>query len=201
MQKVIPMLMIFLLSGFIFSLSACRAIEKEPLPAGTFKIYPVADAFISTAEENYGNLPILTLGRYEAQTYSAPFIIYFKFDLAGVSADLRIQKVFLKVYGLEFEGFSEGILSGVPDASWLEEEIRWSNAPDFDKNIIWQGKLFLKWNTIDITGFFKQVLRKESFLSLGFWPPELKQTYSISFASKESEPAELRPLLEITYLK
>ena len=97
-----------------------------PNGTATITLNPVADAYVDSLSPstNYGTSVSLRVGTSLTTTDRS----YLRFDLSGVAG--TVQSASLKLYANSTQSVGYSVY-GVPDTTWGESTINWSNAPPF----------------------------------------------------------------------
>lgn len=158
-------------STYVEALGAGAVVKSDVLNfracdyiACTYTFNPSADSFVdgstkSSRATNYGASDLLKVG-LGGKKFS-----FVKFDLSSLKGNVGLAK--LKVY------VSQGnkgafVIRNVPDTSWTESGITWSNQPNNDKTIVggFENPKNGQWVEIDITSYLKNYSGKVVSMNL-----------------------------------
>jgi HAD superfamily hydrolase (TIGR01509 family) len=127
---------------------------------------------------------------------------YLKFYIANIPSNITIESALLSIYISSLDASIQGHVHYCPDSSWKEFEMKWKNAPDFNKDHISSVKL----NTVkesysfDVTEALNQaIIENHEKITFVITAEEMSNLRGFSFESKENGLKERIPKLEITY--
>lgn len=179
-------------------------------------LYPSDDSYTSSYNQNtnYGSRTYLSV---DNDAIDRSFV---KWDVENINSEkVKNVSIFLYALGHQTGAYTYLILFELNNGfNWTENSIKWSNQPSFDKEINYicrkepfdannnvlcfipenvpQGTEYI----IDITNFTKEVLIKNTTLSLVIGQGSLDGNMWTQWASKENPNANYRPKLVIEYV-
>lgn len=182
-------------------------VLAQVIDSNTITLNPVADSWVRdrSPRDNYGDRRSLNVYNWNSlQGKSHVSNAYLMFFLTNTPSSITIESANLIIYVSSLDANIQGFVHYCPDSSWKEYEIKWKNAPNFNKDHISSVKLskekeFYSFNVTDIINqAIKKDLEKITFVITA---EEMKNLRGFSFNSKENGLKEQIPKLEITYSK
>ena len=106
--------------------------EDEGGGGGTYYLNSIADSYVDSSdpEQNHGSVSSISVGKWHDGSIYETFV---KFDLSVVPSGENVQNATLRLYCNYLSG-SDQVVVWLPDASWTELGITWTNRPSPDLN-------------------------------------------------------------------
>jgi HAD superfamily hydrolase (TIGR01549 family) len=153
--------------------------------------------------KNYGDkrsLEVYNWNPKEGKSYVSN--AYLKFYIANIPSNMTLEAAHLSIHISSLDASIQGYVHYCPNSSWKEFEIKWKNAPDFNKDYISSVKLNTgkEFNSFEVTEALNKAI-KENHEKITFviTAEEMSNLRGFSFESKESGLKEQIPKLVITY--
>lgn len=177
----------------------------------TKTLYPTDDSYVSSGvpDGNYGNEPNLYTGQVDYGGAGVSYYLsYLKFDVSSIPSDAQIEKaelILITSYNNTLiKPTGNTYIRWVPNSSWYEGNITYSNRPDPESTIL----TTIQDITFDVTSeqkfnikyHFEDNFNSDSKYSLMVRTAFISTTYSFcGYYSKEAPGGSLRPNLYVEY--
>ena len=167
-------------------------ILAQATDSNTITLNPVADSWVGnrSSRDNYGDRRSLNVYNWNSlQGKSHVSNAYLMFFLTNTPPNITIESANLIIYVSSLDANIKGFVHYCPDSSWKEFEIKWKNAPNFNKDYVSSVKLskereFYSFNVTDIINqAIKKDLEKITFVITA---EEMTNLRGFSFNSKEN---------------
>jgi len=201
-QKYVTAIILFFLIFMV-----CSNISGESLEISSeisYKLYPIADAYVDEyhPNSNYGSIIELQAGKTSSYPEPIHFIeTYLKFDLTSLPAEIEIYDVDLYLYCSSSIQTGTINLCQVNDDSWSEGGITWNNKPAsvevLDSNPFASANTWDVYNSLDLTTFVSQTYNGDKIVSFRLHYAGTTDWCAVKWYSKEYGTEGFRPYLWI----